>query len=61
MPEGEQKQDQWLSITQIAERLNVDKETIRKLCVSGQIQASKVGDQWRIRPSALETYLGQSL
>ena len=39
--------DKWLTIEQIAEYLQVSRETLYKLCQKGKMPVSKVGGQWR--------------
>ena len=48
------KQEQLLSVAQIAEYLNVDKFTIYRLVTDGQIPAFKVGNQWRFKKKLIE-------
>lgn len=46
-----------LSITKISRVLDVSENTARRLITSGQIRASRVGQQWRVFPSDLDAYL----
>jgi excisionase family DNA binding protein len=48
-----------LSIMKIARTLNVSENTARRLITSGQIRASRVGQQWRVQPGDLENYLAE--
>lgn len=48
---------QWLTIAQIAEQLQVDPETIRRLITSGKLPATMVATNWRIQPADLNNYL----
>ncbi len=45
------------SITQVSRELNVSENTTRRLIKSGQLRASRVGDQWRVFRPDLEVYL----
>jgi excisionase family DNA binding protein len=38
-----------LTINQTAELLNLCYKTVYKMCVSGELEAVKIGKQWRIR------------
>jgi excisionase family DNA binding protein len=48
-----------LSITKISRVLDVSENTARRLIKSGQIRASRVGQQWRVQPGDLENYLAE--
>jgi excisionase family DNA binding protein len=49
--------DTWLSPEDIAKKIHVHSSTIRRLINNGELEATKVGEQWRIRQSAWESYL----
>jgi len=49
-----------LSPAQVAERLQVSTETIRRLCRERQLKAIRIGRQWRIREQDLEEYLDRN-
>ena len=51
------EQEQELSITQVAYRLNVSEMTIRRRIEAGLLQARKEGREWRISISELERYI----
>jgi excisionase family DNA binding protein len=51
------RQEQLLSVAQVAEYLNVDKFTIYRLVTVGQIPAFKVGNQWRFKKNLIEQWL----
>jgi len=51
------RQEQVLSVAQVAEYLNVDKFTIYRLVTDGQIPAFKVGNQWRFKKKLIEQWL----
>ena len=51
------RQEQLLSVAQVAEYLNVDKFTIYRLVADGQIPAFKVGNQWRFKKKLIEQWL----
>jgi excisionase family DNA binding protein len=51
------KQEQLLSVAQVAEYLNVDKFTIYRLVTDGQIPAFKIGNQWRFKKKLIEQWL----
>src|SRR5436305_11791767 len=46
-----------LTLEEAASKLRVSKNTVYKLCRSGQIPSCKVGRQWRIRVADLERWL----
>ena len=50
-------QEQLLTIRQVAEYLSVDKFTIYRFVAAGQLQAFKVGNQWRFKKSLIERWL----
>jgi excisionase family DNA binding protein len=47
----------FLTIGQVADRLQVSKDTVRALIRTGQLKSVRVGVLYRIRESALEEYL----
>jgi excisionase family DNA binding protein len=51
--------DQWLSVQQIAERLQAHEQTVRRWLRSGELSGVLLGDKtgWRVRPEDLEMYL----
>lgn len=52
-------QEKLLSTTQIASYLGVDKFTVYRLVTQGKLPAFKVGNQWRFRKRAVDTWLEQ--
>ncbi len=54
---GRQGASDFLSIEEVATRLNVSGETIRRWVREGRLQGTRVGRQWRIYPHDLERFL----
>jgi excisionase family DNA binding protein len=48
------------TIAEAAKILKVSEETIRRLIASGELQARRVGRQYRITREALDQFLGRS-
>lgn len=46
-----------LTIQEIAQAWKVDESTVNRLVVSGKIQATRFGGQWRIKEADLNEYL----
>lgn len=46
-----------LSLEEVAYRLNVSVQTVRRLIESGQLRGVKVGKQWRVRQEDLDDYI----
>ena len=46
-----------LSLEEVAYRLNVSVQTVRRLILNGELRGVKVGKQWRVRPEDLEDYI----
>ena len=46
-----------LSLEEVAYRLNVSVQTVRRLIDSGQLKGVKVGRQWRVRREDLDAYI----
>ena len=46
-----------LSLEEVAYRLNVSVQTVRRLIDSGQLRGVKVGKQWRVRQEDLDDYI----
>lgn len=49
--------DPWNNRRQVAEALGVSERTVTRLVNAGQLPATRVGSQLRIRTSDLEAYL----
>ncbi len=50
-------EEQFLSTEEVAERLQVDEQTVRRWIKSGKLKAVKPGREWRIPPAAFEALL----
>src|SRR4051812_36448786 len=50
-------EEQMLSLEEVAERLQVSDQTVRRWIKSGRLRAYKPGLEWRIRPSDLDAFL----
>lgn len=46
-----------LTTDQVAERLQVNEQTVRALIKSGELRGKKVGKFYRVEPGALDNYL----
>jgi DNA (cytosine-5)-methyltransferase 1 len=51
---------EFYTIEEVAKRLRVSTETVRKLIASGSLQSYKVGRQYRIPVQAIDDYLNRS-
>ena len=51
--------DEWLTLTQIAETLQLDIETIRNWVRKKQLPAYRVGRAYRVKQSDLDKFLAQ--
>lgn len=49
-----------LTLSEVAGRLNVSIETVRRLIKNGELRAIKVGNQLRVRVEDLEEYIRKS-
>ena len=45
------------TIDEIAERLRVSRDTVRRLIERGELRAMKIGSQWRIAEEDLDAYV----
>ncbi len=50
-------EERFLSTEEVAERLQVDEQTVRRWIKSGKLEAVKPGREWRIPPTAFEALL----
>ncbi len=50
-------EDRFLSLEDVAKRLQVSDRTVRRWVKDGKLAAYKPGREWRIRPSDLEDFL----
>ncbi len=50
-------EERFLSTEEVAERLQVDEQTVRRWIKSGKLEAVKPGREWRIPPGAFEALL----
>lgn len=48
---------QYLTINQVADRLQVEHRTVRKAIRIGRLEAFKIFQQWRISEAALSEYI----
>ena len=48
---------QFHTVEEVAERLQVSDQTVRRWVKSGKLKAYKPGREWRVKPSDLETFL----
>ena len=46
-----------LTVAAVSDRLNVSKETVRKLCRSKKLEAVKIGTDWRITEDAYKALI----
>ena len=51
------KDEELLTTKEVARRLKVTPQTVQRLIARGELVASRVGRDWRIKPSALEVFL----
>jgi excisionase family DNA binding protein len=51
------KDDEMLTTKEVARRLKVTPQTVQRLIHRGELKASRVGRDWRIKPSAFEAFL----
>jgi len=51
------KEDNMLTIAQVAKYLKLHELTVRRLAREGEIPAFKVGRQWRIKKNLLEEWI----
>ncbi|HHT20449.1 MAG TPA: helix-turn-helix domain-containing protein [Tissierellia bacterium] len=49
----------YLSVSEVAERLGNHEKTVRRYIANGDLQAKKIGGQWRIAESWFDNYLKQ--
>jgi len=49
-----------MSIAEAADFLRVSQKTVRRRIASGELRASRVGSQWRIRAEELDAYLART-
>jgi len=46
------------SIEEVADMLNVNRNTVRRMLIRGELKGLKVGRLWRIKESDLREFLG---
>ncbi len=51
------QEERFLSTEEVAERLQVDEQTVRRWIKSGKLEAFKPGREWRISPAAFDALL----
>lgn len=47
----------WLTTEDVAARIGMDPEYVRRQCAAGNLAAKKLGTVWRIHPEDLETFM----
>lgn len=53
-------QPTFLTLGEVADRLRVTTQTVRKLIHGGQLPAIRVGSQWRIAESEYDAYIARA-
>lgn len=48
------------TVREVATLLRVDPRTIRVMIADGELEAFRVRDEWRVRQSAIDTYMEQN-
>jgi excisionase family DNA binding protein len=48
-----------LTIKEVARALRVSEDTVRRMIDSGELQAFKVHNQWRVRKDVLDRFMGK--
>lgn len=51
---------EYYTVDEVAAKLRVHKETVKRLCQSGELRGKKVGRIWRISQQALDEYMGDT-
>lgn len=57
---GEKEYPEIMTIEQTAEYLQLGVKTIRRMIDEGELKASKIRNNWRIRKSDIDEYLDQN-
>ncbi len=53
------KENEIMTVKQIAEYLQMDEHTIYKLARSGQIPSVKIAGQWRFKKDIIDIWIGE--
>lgn len=51
----------WLTIADVAKRLNVSTEMVRQMCIRGQIKSLRIGRLYRISPAEMQRFESQAM
>ena len=54
------KDSNYLTIIEVAQKLGVHKETVRRWLNEGKLKGYQFGKQWRVRPDDLEKFIIKS-
>jgi excisionase family DNA binding protein len=49
--------DSFLTIPQVAEKLQVSEKTVRRMLISGELPGYKIGGQYRVGPTELAAWI----
>jgi len=55
-----QERTEYYTVDEVAAKLRVHRETVKRLCQSGQLRAKKIGRIWRISQRAIDEYMGET-
>ena len=58
MAEQEDADEGWLNVSEAARMLHAPESSVRHWCQRGDLQASKCGRRWMMRPSAVDRFMG---
>lgn len=50
-----------LTVQEVADQLRVNRSTVWRWCVSGQLEAVQVGRSWRVPRQAVDEFVGGKL
>lgn len=52
-------QERWLTVQEVAERLDVTQETVRRLLRRGELPGMRISKRsgWRVRPDDVEAFI----
>lgn len=53
--------EELFTVEETAERLKVRQRTVKRWLLSGQLRGLKAGRKWRVKPSAIEQFLQDSI
>jgi excisionase family DNA binding protein len=49
--------DKWMTLAEVAIKIRMTQDYVRRQCVRGRLRATKLGNRWRIERASVEEFM----